>query len=112
RYGCTVVLHRYTLSLDPLSPWYVAARPCHLLFLVQYLQHAGSPALPAADMDGDARADVTRSLEPPQNLLGRAGRRRQIKRHQLIIAGEILLAQTRDVARELGPLRLPPASVD
>jgi len=63
-------------------------------------------------MDGDAGADVARGFERGQNLLGRAGRSGEIERDELIVAGEILLAQARDVARILGSFCLPPAAID
>ena len=59
-----------------------------------------------ADVDGDGRADVARRLELREQRLGRtAGRQEQ--RRQLIVAGEILLAQPRDIARIFGRRDLP-----
>src|SRR5262249_24361712 len=74
--GATGVLDQLPLGVVERAAADVGGVRCQRLFRVQFLQQAGSAALPDADVDGDARADVTRSLERWQNLLGRAGRRR------------------------------------
>ena len=69
---------------------------------VELFQERAAAELADADMDGDAGADVARGLELRQGRFGRAAKGRQIERDELVVAGEILLAQPRDVAGIFG----------
>ena len=78
---------------------------------VELFQQAAAAELADAGMNADAGADVAGSLERVEDQLGRAGRGRHVQRQKLIVAGEILLAQTCNVARELVSLHFPESAV-
>ena len=64
---------------------------------IELFQKRAAAELADADMDGDARADVAGGLKAAGSARARPGPCQE-QRHQLVFAGEILLAQASDVA--------------
>src|SRR6185436_1940157 len=65
---------------------------------VDLLDERAAAELADTDMDADAGADVAGGLELRNRGFGRSPKGREIERGELVVAGEMLFAQPRDIA--------------